>query len=350
MQSRFVEELEGKCEGNWPAIRASRAATSDKINEIKDALAKFESQQEVSVVVTGSFGRGEMTSGSDFDWMLLIDGPSDPEHFTVAQKITEVLDPLVKAPGRTQTFGGLVSSHDLVHYIAGTKDTNDNLTRRILLLLESRAITNEPLRVRVIRNILARYVVYDRSLPSQSGEQNRIPHFLLNDIVRYWRTMASDFASKMWERQQDGWGIRNIKLRFSRKLLFVAGLLICFSAELQQPDRLEGVDGEEEFLILLVDFIGEQTNVSPLDQLARAVHRYPAHGQRIFTAYDKFLAALNRSGTRKRLEKLSFDAAASDLVYNRLRKMSHDYREAIEALFFDLDPVLARLVRKVGVF
>jgi len=349
MPSRFVEELEGKCGGDWTAIRASRARTASQLEEVAHELSKF-ATPETSVVVTGSVGRGEVTSGSDFDWMLLIDGASDPAHFMLAQQIAKALKALhVKEPGRGQTFGGLVSSHDLIHYIAGTKDTNDNLTRRLLLLLESRAITNEPLRERVIRNILARYVEHDRSLPSQAGRPNRIPHFLLNDTVRYWRTIASDFASKMWERQQEGWAIRNIKLRFSRKVLFVAGLLICFSAELQQPQELEEAS-PEEFLPLLADFIAAQTDISPLDHLARVLLPYPDCGQTIFACYDHFLAVLNDDGTRKALEKISFDEAASDPVHNELREQSHDYRDGIEKLFFDLDPTLAKWIRKVGVF
>lgn len=197
MEPTLVEALAEQSGATWPAIKAARAKARDQLDLVRKELTKLDDPQ-VSVVVTGSFGRGEVTDGSDFDWMLLVDGASDPEHSALAGPILEALVKLdIKRPGPTETFGKLVSSHDLVHYIAGTKDTNENLTRRILLLLESTAVTNAPLRERVIRNVLARYIIHDRAIRGRSGGFNRIPHFLLNDVVRYWRTMAADFASKM---------------------------------------------------------------------------------------------------------------------------------------------------------
>lgn len=332
---------------NWPAIQAARGKTEEIAHALSDAVADLQ-DSNFSIVVTGSLGRREATEGSDADWILLVDGPSDPGHAIIARKIEQRIREVVpKDVGPTGTFGNIVASHELVHYIAGTRDSNENLTRRILLLAESRALTNALVRERVIRNVLARYVLHDRSVRRQT-----VAHFLLNDVVRYWRTMASDYASKMWERQRQGWGIRNVKLRFSRKVLFIWGLLAAFSGDLFASPDLHRVDNDDDYYLMLAELIRTQTDVPPLELLARVVLETEDRdvADRIFTSYDQFLAVLADPDARARLEAVRFENALEEPAYADLREASQRFRDGVTRLFFDVHPTLTRLVREFGVF
>jgi predicted nucleotidyltransferase len=347
-----IDTLEARLGANWEAIRAARAKTEDVLASLGTALADLY-DANYSVVVTGSLGRGEATAGSDADWILLVDGPSDPRHAMIARKIESRIKQVVtKAVGRTGTFGGIVASHELVHYIAGTRDSNENLTRRILLLSESRALINPLVRQRVIQNVLARYVVHDRSVQSRSGVRQSVPHFFLNDVVRYWRTMASDYASKMWERQQEGWGIRNSKLRFSRKLLFIWGVLAAFAADVFPAPELHGVENDNEYFLALANHIGTLTEVAPLELLARVVLECGDDklADTIFSSYNQFLSVLADPVSREALEKVPFEAALDEPAYAGLRDASHAFREGVTRLFFDVHPQLRDLIRRFGVF
>jgi len=351
--NRALEALERRLGARWEAIGRARIKTEEILASLRAALEGLD-DPDCAVVVTGSLGRGEANDGSDADWILLVDGPSDPSHARLAREIAPRIRSVVaKDVGPTGTFGEIVASHDLVHYIAGSRDTNKNLTRRMLLLAESRALTNPMIRERVIRNVLARYVLHDRPVSNKQGRYDPIPHFLLNDVVRYWRTVASDYASKMWERTQQGWGIRNIKLRFSRKLLFVWGLLASFSGSLFDEGLLAQATREEEFLLLLLDLIREQTEVAPLELLARVASADGVKedtAREIFDAYDVFLAALADPDRREHLESIPFDHAMDDEAYEPLRKGSSRFRFGINALFFEQHPKLPELIHKFGVF
>lgn len=342
-----------------PAIAAARI-DSDAIRErlaqgLNDRGIRLD--EDLSLIVFGSLARREWTIGSDVDWTLLVDGPANSEHFSLAAKIGETIEALKLAkPGDTGTFGTLASSHDLVHHIGGLDDTNRNMTRRLLLLLESHAIQNEIVRSRVIRAVLSRYIVWGRGLPEPNGPRFRAPRFLLNDMVRYWRTVAVDYAAKKWEQGDKKWAIRNAKLRVSRKMTFVKGLLLCFDCEAfgdcppwsDQPTDDSAIESQ------LVTGCEQLVDQTPVDLLSRAYGLVDPSAAaaiiRALNAYHDFLAFLNNNDNRQRLERLEFESADTDDVFLRVRhEIGSTFGKSLEDIFF-LEEHLSPLTRKYGLF
>jgi predicted nucleotidyltransferase len=334
----------------WPNIEESRALSSQKIAELKQLLSDLDAQ-DTSIVVQGSLGRGEFTNDSDIDWFLLVDGIADPHHHDVFLEADKrIMATAKKDVGREKVFATLVSSHDLIHNIGGEDDTNKNLTRRLLLLLESTPLTGVITHERVVKNILKRYLLEDRSFWRVDGRH--IPHFLLNDFARLWRTMAVDFAYKLRARSREKWALRNIKLRMSRKLLYVAGLLACFHPHLLMPDPevRRHIYEEESFKPEIIDVVYSIFSDSPLDMVAGFLDRpeFDHIALRLFRAYDEFLGVLRDANHRNQLEKLSEEDADSDPLYQKARETSHRFRDSLLELFFG--EKLFDLTRLYGVF
>src|SRR5215470_2996050 len=135
--SAKLAQLESRLGCDWKAIRAAGDATRERRAELAAAFAS-QGSPDTSLVVFGSVAREEVTSGSDLDWILLVDGQSVPEHKDQEREIErQLIDREFIAPGSSGIFGRMVGSHDLVHNIGGEDDLNSNTTRRVLLLLES---------------------------------------------------------------------------------------------------------------------------------------------------------------------------------------------------------------------
>ncbi|HXP87773.1 MAG TPA: nucleotidyltransferase domain-containing protein [Bryobacteraceae bacterium] len=347
-----LDELAKRVGGEWVHLRDARELAVRTRRELRKALEGLDSE-DTSIIVSGSLARDEYTASSDIDWTLLIDGSADPKHYDLFGQVDTVMSGFAAKPaGREGTFEAMVFSHDLVHEIGGENDTNRNLTRRLLLLLESQVVGREDAYRRVVRSVLDRYLLEDRGLWRGSG--HRVPRFLQNDFARYWRTMAVDFAYKLRKRSGKGWAIRNIKLRMSRKLIYVSGLLACYCCHLdytphQRRRLFNSTDGQKE----IVEHMEAIFRMTPLEIVANVLLRYPHldnAARKILDSYDEFVGTLADEGKRAHLENLIEDKTDSDEIYQRVRQLSHVFREGLIDFFFDPNSDLDTLTKNYGVF
>jgi hypothetical protein len=163
VQSDPILTLQWQVGEEWSAILQARKTTVEIKAKLDKALEGLPST-DAAVVVFGSLARKEWTR-SDVDWTLLIDGQADPEHLGIAQKVAQRLENEgFTAPGSSGIFGNMTFSHDLIQKIGGREDTNENTTRRVLLIQESEAFGKPDAYTRTLKHILSRYLKEDRGL------------------------------------------------------------------------------------------------------------------------------------------------------------------------------------------
>ena len=305
-----------------------------------------------------------MVPGSDCDWTLLINGVVNNRHAEDARLIHRAIKNAasngksLEEPAAGGAFANLCFSHDLVHKIGGGADSNENLTRRILMLLESRAVSlsqadsAEEVWKAVVRSILERYFEEDVHF----SKRKKVPRFLLNDLTRYWRTICVDYAAKHQEQAGAKWAIRNAKLRLSRKLLYAAGLAFCFRCQLSPPPGGTGTDAQstEPFIAAAMEF----ANTPPLEFLAAFIDAFLERDQRllasrcIFGAYDKWLNLLGDTVRRNRLEDLGHADADGNETFQEVRKIGAEFAKGLKLLFFgrysDKEPITNLSLEYVG--
>jgi len=355
---RSVFELERRLGCKWGSIHAAADTTSCTIEKLRKALDAAFDSEDYSIVVFGSLARYEFTPHSDLDWTLLVDGIAADDHWDVACRVREAVHPIVKKePGREGTFGSLAFGHELLHRIGGPDDTNQNTTRRILLLLESLPFGRRDAYDRVIRGVLRRYLSEDEAFRNWRAAQP-VPRFLLNDFARFWWTMAVDFAYKRRSRQGSGAVLRNLKLRMSRKLIYAAGMLTCFSLALDKAEAAKLRSGEPSSsgnagVEKRVEHFKRLLEKPPLEILAEHLmnhHHLDGAAKKIFNAYDRFLGALANETDRKVLEEMSEEDRGESDLYRSVRQATHEFRDALLEVFFDDQSGLGNLTKSYGVF
>jgi len=339
--------LENQLNCNWTHLHEAETYSSTERDRLCTVLGS-EVPEDTSFVVFGSLARGEMTPGSDLDWTLLLDGRTDTKHQAAIRTLIERLSnaDFVK-PGPTGVFGSVVSSHPILNQIGGEDDTNRNTTQRILLLLESIAVGRPEAHERVRRLVIERYVEEDRGILNG----RLFPQVLLNDIARYWRTITIDFVDK--QKRGEGWALRNVKLRLSRKLIYISGLLTCFSLELDANKEFVSGDGKPD-PARLVDFLEERVRWRPLDILADVCLRADVSKETacaLFDSYNLFLGMLADESQRKELKGLTVDDLGNSTVFSEASKLARRFQqEGVHRLFFNDDKTLTDLLTRYCVF
>jgi hypothetical protein len=225
---------------------------NERLTTLKSEIVKIEevkNNSDFCIYVTGSFGRHEACAKSDLDLFFI------NKSKTGFSKISKTLiDASLINICRQHGFpdfsndGEYLEIHDLPKMLdeLGSKsdDYYNYFTARMLLLLESSPIYNEVLYSQIIHEIIDRYYK-----DFNDHHKDFLPVFLVNDIIRFWKTMCLNYEHKrnrefigLDEQQKKDKKnknrLKNLKLKFSRKSTCYSFLLSLMWAKgtLKQED------------------------------------------------------------------------------------------------------------------
>lgn len=284
------------------------------VTKIRSELSSiYPEDTDMAVVVTGSFGRNEASEASDMDWFLVVNETFDigTSSDDVVEAVTKIVNKYVeKNVGDTGTFGGFVKRSELLVNFGGDDDTNQNFTRRMLYLLESTWLFNEKLYKELKKEILSLYI-------KEGVPDSGLNRFILNDVIRYYRTICTDYEFKVYENEKK-WGVRKIKLRFSRKLLYFSGLTtVASTGSMSRQLKLEKTE--------------ELLSLSPIDRIQHIFGKEQT--KKMMEHYSYFLDQISKEEVRKSLDNVERQNRNDNEYYRNLKNLSEHFNWEMEKCF-----------------
>ena len=201
--------------------------TSSRIDIFKERIASVESllgMGNLCIYATGSYGRLEATEFSDLD-LFFIQDPDSP-----GGKIGKIEKTLIDADvirlARKEGFPEFSRDGEFLHIhqmaeilgtLGGQEDDFKNcFTARMLLLLESRCLYRQSVYEQMLIKIINSYY-----RDYHDHENEFLPAFLANDIVRFWKTLCLNYEHRRNRPAEDPdkkakSQVKNLKLKFSR--------------------------------------------------------------------------------------------------------------------------------------
>ncbi len=304
-------------------IEEAKSFSENKLSVIRKQLSPTIERYmgNCDILIGGSLGRKEALPSSDIDGFVLSDESCEAD---VIEKILENLKGIASSPklnlemAPAGAFSTITKVNELLENYGGRDDSNESLTRRMTVLLEGVGINTRSGFVNDCKKrILHRY------LKDLLDDQTRGPIFLINDVIRYYRTIAVDYEYKKTEVGKP-WAVRLIKFRHSRKILYFGALLPLLQS-INESERIGWL--EEQFI-----------NNTPLERIILLLNSY---GRKedwdILKYYNYFVGFFKDNKQKDNLNKIQFDQRDSDNKYLALRDNSRNLRDALHNFVKSVD-------------
>jgi len=267
----------------------STAKTTELTQALKN-LSELNAFEQLTVFVTGSYARKEASQFSDIDLFFLLDcnlaNVSSPntKRLRLFSKIIEIADGM-KFPAFSNDgqFLDILEYPNMEEELGGINDDHSNyFTARMLMLLESNPVFGEATYEKILTNIVQAYFRDYKHHP-----ENFLPIFLINDILRFWKTLCLNYENK--RNQPDAQHERKIKQKIKNFKLKFSRMLTCFGSITAIIEM--GADADVKQIVAL-------RQDTPLERLTNVANKYKALKddiEKVQREYNWFLEVTNVS-------------------------------------------------------
>lgn len=239
-------------------------SSTSKLKQVREEFESAEFFQDVPITIfsAGSLARGEWGDTSDLDLFVVSESNErtksrifEIELFAELVRINNKLGfPQFSNDGE---YLKIYPIDELLAKAGSPKDDSENFfTARMLLILESDCLVN--------RDIYENYLglVIDHYFRDEKGKETFRPLYLINDLLRYWRTLCLNYEGRRKENKP--WRKKNVSLKFSRMLTVFSTILPLVSRSNVDKEYVLDLVRRRPLQRLAIGF--EQVNDSYLDQ------------------------------------------------------------------------------------
>lgn len=301
-------------------------ASSTKLSVLTSHLSTAQhvkSFPKLAIYTAGSYGRLEASPHSDIDLFFVVDAPraslaeiNVPEIRLLSEIIDIAYGMNFPAFSNDGQYLKLLFSEDMLKNLGSPADDYRNhFTARMLLLLEGREVYGARIYSRLLKQVIDTYF---RDYPHHPEDFR--PTFLINDILRFWKTLCLNYEHKRNEessRLKIKHKIKNFKLGFSR-------LLTCFATVAALSTFRKTVTPADVLKIC---------HMTPTQRLVTAAGTNADARAKVIQALDRYAWFLQKTAlSTEQLEKYFSVKSSRVEAFSQAREFGNEVFEALQIL------------------
>jgi predicted nucleotidyltransferase len=282
----------------------------DLQNRLK--VEKFDNIE--TIAVCGSLSRLEASVCSDVDHVVIIRDEHKDIKSDIAKLQKHITDLGATEPNRGGVFVQPRTTKELIEKLGQFDEDSDVFSKRMLLLMESTPIYNSDCYKKVMEDVYSRYAKIVKIEPAKEFT------LLLNDLIRYFRSICLNYESKFWG-ENINWSIRNIKLRHSRVLIYMGLLSLIGESSKHGNDKY--------------NWLFNQLNLTPLDRIAMVYRENQDDGfHKVIELYNTFLGKISCKENREALNGTNYEERYKCQLFAELKSNSDAFISELTRFIF----------------